>query len=204
LAGRELSEAWDLAIAATGMPIHRGPGQSRARVAWGAPLPAAMAAEHELAEILLTEMLPVWRVRDALEANLPEGWSLVDLYDVWLGVPALAGRVTGAVYRVALEGDSAADTILAGAARLVAASTLTRTRLKGGASVAYDLRPLLAGIELVQPGPPVVLRIETRIHPERGSGRPEEVVAALADEVGGALGCASIVRERLILADDGG
>ena len=51
-------------------------------------------------------------------------------------------------------------------------------------------------------GPPVVLRIETRIHPERGSGRPEEVVGALADNLGQPLAPKAIARERLILADE--
>jgi hypothetical protein len=204
LAGRELADTWDLAIAATGLPLHRAAGQGRARVAWGAPLPSRMAAEHELAEIVLTETLPVWRVRLALVGSLPAGWSLIDLHDVWLGAPALAGRVGGAVYRVTLDGEAEAGMVAAAASAVLEAPQLVRTRLKGGAQVPYDLRPLLAGIEVVQPGPPVVLRVETRMHPERGSGRPEEVVAALSDHLGRALGCTSIVRERLILADEPG
>jgi hypothetical protein len=51
-------------------------------------------------------------------------------------------------------------------------------------------------------GPPVVLRARTRFHPELGSGRPEEVVAALAEAAGAALEITSIERERLVLADD--
>jgi len=202
LAGRELADAWDQAIAASGLPVHRSTGQARARVAWGAPLPSRMAAERELAEILLSEAVPVWRVRDALMRSLPAGWSLVDLHDVWLGSPALAGRVTGAVYRVTLDGDADPGMVAAAASALLEARQLIRTRLKGGASVAYDLRPLLAGIDIDQPGPPIVMRVQTRFHPERGSGRPEEVVAALGDRLGRPLAPVSIVRERLILADE--
>ena len=202
LAGRELADAWDRAIAASGLPMHRPSGQGRARIAWGAPLPLRMAAERELAEIVLDEVLPVWRVRDALMRNLPLGWSLVGLLDVWLGAPALAGRVSGAVYRVTLDGDADPEAVAAAAAELLEARQLPRTRLKGGSPVAYDLRPLLAGLEVAEPGPPIELRVETRIHPERGSGRPEEVVAVLADRLGGPLVPGFIVRERLILADE--
>lgn len=163
-----------------------------------------MAAERELAEIVLTETLPVWRVRDELTRCMPPGWGLVDLHDVWLGAPALAGRVTGAVYRVTLDGDEDSAVIAAAASALMEAREVSRTRLKAGASVAYDLRPLLAGVGVVHPGPPVVLRIETRIHPERGSGRPEEVVGALTDELGHPLVTRSIARERLLLADEPG
>ena len=204
LAGRELADAWEQAIASSGLPLQRGSGSGKARVAWGAPLSGRMGAERELVEIVLHEALPVWHVREALIRCLPIGWSLVDLHDVWLGAPALAGRVTGAVYRVALDGDAPADAVAAAALRLLEAGQLIRTRTRGGTPVAYDLRPLLADIDVVQPGPPVVIRVETRIHPERGSGRPEEVVAALADVVGRPLAPAWIVRERLIVAGEPG
>jgi hypothetical protein len=46
-----------------------------------------------------------------------------------------------------------------------------------------------------------ILRIRTRFEPEAGSGRPDEVVAALADAAGCEITVASIARERLILAD---
>jgi radical SAM-linked protein len=202
LSGRELTDAWDRAIEATGLPLYRGSQGGRTRVAWAAPLPSRMAAERELAEIVLTETLPIWRVRDALTRCLPSGWSLVDLHDVWLGAAALAGRVTGAIYRVTLGSDADPVVVAAAATSVMEAAEVRRTRLKGGATVTYDLRPLLAAIDVVGQGPPVVLRITTRIHPERGSGRPEEVVGALADRLGHPLTTQAIVRERLILADE--
>ena len=48
----------------------------------------------------------------------------------------------------------------------------------------------------------VDVRARTRFDPVRGTGRPEEVVAALGDLAGSPLHVASIVRERLILADE--
>ncbi len=202
LAGRELTDAWEQAIEATGLPLHRAVGRPRARVALGAPLPLGMAAEHELAEIVLTEVLPVWRVRDALIGRLPAGWTLVDLHDVWLGSPALAGRVSGADYRVVVDGPADHDAVAAAASDLLRAERLPRTRLKGDSSVAYDLRPLLAEIGVLDPGPPIVLHVRTRFHPELGTGRPEEVLAALADRLGCPLTIFSITRESLILADE--
>jgi hypothetical protein len=67
--------------------------------------------------------------------------------------------------------------------------------------VAYDLRPLLIDLS-VEPGPPPIVRTRTRFHPELGTGRPEEVLAALADRVGAPLAARSIIRERLVLAAD--
>ena len=67
--------------------------------------------------------------------------------------------------------------------------------------MTYDLRPLLGDVA-VESGPPVVVRARTRFDPELGSGRPEEVVAALADRMGAPLEMGAIVRERLLLDED--
>ncbi len=203
-AGRELTEALERAIEATRLPLHRPAGRSRARIAMAAPLPVGMDGERELFEIVLTESLPIWRVREALIERLPVGWRLVELQDVWLGTPALAGRINGAVYRLIIAAATDPHAVSTAAAELLLERRLPRTRLKGGAPVAYDLRPLLADVGVVDPGPPVVLRVHTRIQPELGTGRPEEVLAALAERLGVSLGIASITRERLILAGDVG
>jgi hypothetical protein len=141
-------------------------------------------------------------VREELSARLPAGWTLVDLYDVWLAGPALPGRIVAADYRITLGSGVSAAAVEAACTRLMAAPAIPRDRMKGGASVRYDLRPLLADVALVAAGPPVVVRARTRFHPELGTGRPDEVVAALADAAGKPLDAASIVRERLILADE--
>ena len=44
--------------------------------------------------------------------------------------------------------------------------------------------------------------MRTRIHPELGTGRPDEVVAALSDEAAAPLAIEGIVRRRLLLADE--
>jgi radical SAM-linked protein len=202
LAGRELTEAWETAIEATGLPLHHPAGRSRGRVAFGASLPLGIAAERELIDIFMAERVPIWRVREALEGALPAGWRLVDLFDVWVGAPALAGRVVAADYLVELEGDLDASDLATAARRMLTTASLPRVRTKGDSSVPYDLRPLLADITVVSDGPRAVLRIRGRIHPELGVGRPEEVVAALGDELGRTLEVRGIVRERLVVTDD--
>jgi len=159
--------------------------------------------ERELADIVLTEFVPTWRVREGLAEHLPAGWRLVDVHDVWLGSPALAGQVVAADYRIEAA-SSDADALAAAATGLLAATELPRERLKGGSTVRYDLRPLLADVGVVSVGPPVVLRVRTRFDPVLGTGRPDEVVAALGDAVGSPLVIASLVRERVILGDEVG
>ena len=202
LAQREVAEGWVAAIEAAGLPVAWTEGaRSRPRIAFGAPLPVGMAADAELIDVVLTERWPVWRLREALTDRLPVGWSLVDLQDVWLAGPPLAGRVAAADYRVTLAGAVPVDRLRACAAELLAAPSLPRSRARGDDSVVYDLRPLLIDIA-IEDGPPVMLRCRTRFHPELGTGRPEEVVAALGDRVGEVLQASSIVRDRLVLVED--
>ena len=202
LAQREVAEGWVAAIEAAGLPVAWTEGaRSRPRIAFGAPLPIGMAANAELIDVVLTERWPVWRLREALTDRLPAGWSLVDVQDVWLAGPPLAGRVAAADYRVALAGDVPVDRLRAAAVDLLAAPNVPRSRARGDESVAYDLRPLLIDIA-IEEGPPVTVCTRTRFHPELGTGRPEEVVAALGDRLGEAVEASSIVRDRLVLAED--
>jgi hypothetical protein len=200
-------DVWDVTLDRSAlplMPVGRGP----ARIVFGAPLPASVEAECELAEILLSERFEIWRVRESLEGGLPDGWRLVGLEDVWLGAPSITGLVAAADYRIAIGEGSPdgvaldATSIAAGAAALSRAPALPRQRTKGGGTVSYDLRPLLLDVCVAEVGPPVVVRARVRIHPSLGSGRPEEVVAALADAVGVPLTAKSVVRERILLGDE--
>ena len=199
--GRDQTEAWESALAGSGLASFHPPGRARARVAFGAPLPGGIAAERELADIVLTSFEPVWRVREALVDRLPAGWRLVDLYDVWLGAPALAGQIVAADYRIDL-GDADVGRVATAAEALLAADRLPRERIKGTSVVPYDLRPLLLDVRVLSSGPPLLVRARTRFHPELGTGKPAEVVAALEDAAGLALVIVSVNRERLILAGE--
>jgi uncharacterized protein DUF2344 len=201
LTGRDLTAAWETALDACGLPVHRPIGKGRSRIALGAPVPAAIALEHELADVVLAEFCPAWVVREAMVGRVPEGWQLVDLHDVWLGAPALAGQVAAADYRIELGGADQ-DAIARAAATVLASPHLPRQRTKGGSVVAYDLRPLLINVAVADTGQPVVIQARTRFDPALGTGRPEEVVAALGDVVGVELTIGRVVRERLILADE--
>lgn len=212
LAQRDVAEAWQAALVASGLPIARTEGaRARLRVSFGAPLAASMPAEGELIDVVLTERWPRWRVREGLESCVPGGWRLVDAHEVWLAGPPLAGRVAGADYRVTVRAAQVptADVharLGAACAALLAAPRIPRDRAKGNATVRYDLRPLLLDIVVRHPPSsavdPIVVVARTRSHPELGSGRPEEVVAALAETAGIPLTVESVVRERLVLIED--
>ena len=199
--GRDYISLWEAALAESGLPVATNDA-GRYRFALAAPLPARTSGRAELADLWLTERSPAWRVREGLERVLPAGHALVALEDVWSGAPALAGRVAAADYCVTLGASVDEPAIAAAAGRLLAAERLPRERAKGGGVKTYDLRPLLISVDTAVEDERVVVRIRTRIHPELGSGRPEEVIAALADECGNDLAPLETVRERLVLLDD--
>ena len=69
--------------------------------------------------------------------------------------------------------------------------------------VAYDLRPFLAAVEVRgHPDGGVEIVMKLRHDPEKGVGRPEEVLAELSDRSGVSLERASLVRDRLVLAPE--
>ncbi len=205
---RDQLTAWETSLAVSGLPLAGGavPGL-RPRLVFAAPLAVGVPAERELVDLFLVDRRSVAEVRVRLAGSLPAGHELIEVYDVWLGAPPLSGQVTAADYRVEL---ATLDGLAPDRARLAAtceqllsAPTLPRTRDKGGRAVSYDLRPLVADV-IVAPGSGSVaaLRIRVRFDPERGVGRPDEVLAALSELAGMPLEASLLVRERIVLAGE--
>jgi radical SAM-linked protein len=196
----DAAHAWERALRRGGIPVSMSEGFSpRPRLVFAAPLSLGMLAEHELADLVLAERMTLPGLRERLAACLPRGYEVTDLFDVWVGEPALAPQIAAADYRLTLLGAGPGD--LRGAAeRLLAAQSLPRVRVKETRAVRYDLRPLVRRLE-VRPVSDVpasdtgaesreggeraaVLWMRLRHSQEGGTGRAEEVVAALADDLG--------------------
>jgi len=195
--------SWTALLGASGLPL-AGEGAGRGRVAPAAPLPLGVAGEREVIDLYLAERLPASAVRAAVAAVLPAGTSLVDLHDVWVGAPSAPAAVVAADYRVLLAGPprwAVEGAVLA----LLGAVTLPRERRREKKTTAYDLRPLILGLEVrASDGSGVTLAMRLRHAPD-AVGRPEEVVAALGEppaSLGEAPSVQSIVRERVVMADD--
>jgi radical SAM-linked protein len=197
---REQLAAWERALAGSGLPVvGLDATPPKPRFAPAAPLSGSIPGEAELADVWLTERVPAWRVRERIEASLPDGYALVEAYDVWLGAPALPGQVSASVYRATfVPGAVDAGALQPAVDALLRADALPRERHKGTTTVSYDLRPFLDSLAVDERGGCV--RMTLRHDPERGIGRPEEVLAALGEQLGSGLEPASLVREGLVLA----
>ncbi len=235
LAHLDAMKLWERALRRAGIPVARTEGMSpRPRIVFAAPLPLGMLAEREIVDIVLSERLTIADMRRRLERDLPHGFSLVDLHDVWLHAPAVAAQLAGATYRLDVASRAPGPPLRAAevgeaVAALLAADRLDRERRKEKRIVRYDLRPLIVGIEVLRwdedggggggaanggavaaagdatrgtvGGGTGTLRVDLRHSQDEGTGRPDEVVAALGDVLGRDLAVTQGVRERLTLVE---
>jgi len=209
LTQRDATASWERALLAAGLPLVTVDDEGmRPRLAFGVPVGGGVASEADLVDVWMTQRMPVADVRAALAGSLPEGHTLMDLHDVWLGEPALSGRVKASEIEVTVHAPTGgAEALAAAIGAMRAARSLPRERVKGDRTVGYDLRPLL--LELwSEPGSvgsePAMVELRMRLahDPERGTGRWDEVVAEIRDRLGEALEVVRVVRTRLLLPED--
>jgi len=212
----EIARAWESGLAASGIPVVLSAAATpRPKLAFAAPLPAGRPAEHDLADLVLGERWPLARLRPALAEALPDGFEVVDLYDVWLGAPALAAALSASSHRARLRGASS-DELSGAVATLLATGALPRSRARSDGQASYDLRPLildlasrpadLAGDNAA--GSPLdgaagaTLRVILRSSSDGPSGRPDEVILSISEHLGRTLELVDLVRERLWTSDE--
>ena len=153
LAGRELADAWDEAIEATGLPVYRPAGRNRPAIAFGAPVPAADGARGRAGRHRPDRVLPTLaRARGARgRCRRPAGGSSTcstsgSARRRW---PARSrGRLPDRV--TARTRPTLAEAAARSCWRPTAAARATEGRR---ASSHYDLRPLLVDVGVaVDPG----------------------------------------------------
>jgi len=198
---------WERAFRRGEIPLATSEGfNPRPKLVFAAPLQLGMLAEHDLADLFLAERLTSPDLRGRLASGMPRGYRVVDLHDVWVGAPALAPQLVAADYRVTLF-NVKHDDLAAAVARMMAADKLPRQRNREKRTISYDLRPLLLEAQVRAPDPAAIaqatadlaavgLWLRLRHSQDGGSGRVDEVVAALAGELGMATHLPSGAAER--------
>jgi hypothetical protein len=205
LGQRELAAAWDAVLEAAGL---KDPGAAeQPKLAFAAPIPLGLTADREPVDLFLPARRTAADVRTRVGTHLPAGYRLTELHDVWLGEPALPGIVVAGDYRVWVVVGSepggghvptppGPGVLRTAVAHLLAAATVERSATRPGKPRTGNLRQLVDDVIAVSDAE---LWMRLRFDPVLGTGRPEEVVAALGDIAGRPLFAARRHRERLWL-----
>jgi uncharacterized protein DUF2344 len=191
---REQISVWHSSLEAAGLRDPAAPEPSRLVLA--APMPAGLTGDRELADLFLRERRTAADVRTRLDGHIPPGHRLVDLHDVWIGEPPLPGLVVAADYSVDVEPSDFPASLREATAALLVAPTIGRPRARSDRPTSGNLRPLVIDVRHVAGGS---LWMRLRFDPTIGTGRPEEVVEALAVLAGQPLTPTRRHRERLWL-----
>ncbi len=176
----DLMRAWERILRRAGMPVARSQGFSpRPRIALAAPLAVGVTSDCELLDVLLEERRTVEEVDEAIAPHLPVGLRLVELEETPLGRSSLQSLLRAAEYVVEVEESRPIEDLQAAIAELLARDELLWEHQRGDELRRYDLRALIFDLAALALDPGRA-RITMRLRAdEQGSGRPEQVTAAL-------------------------
>ena len=193
----DLMRLWERTFRRAGMPLAYSQGFSpHPRLSLAAPLALGITSQAELMDVFLTRPIAARYLTNALSQQLPPGIDLLEAHLVAPTAPSLPSQVRSVEYLVEVTPDRSPQEIKAALGSLLSAKSLPWQHSRDTGVRHYDLRALiqdlwLAGVKDSRYALGMRLRSDGR-----GSGRPEQVVAAL----GLPLPPLSMHRTRLILA----
>jgi len=192
----DLMRFWERALRRAEVPIAYSEGFSpHAQISLAAPLPVGTTSASELMDVFLQERIPPKTLIQKLAPTLPAGASVLAVEEVGLGLPALQASVRFAEYEVDVEPPEGVDVERA-VEDLLRAESIAWQHKREEEVRSYDLRPLVDEVRVVRNDAEGV-RLRMRLRSDStGSGRPEQVAAALG------LGTPRrIHRTKLVLAE---
>lgn len=177
----DMQLVWERTLRRAGMPLAYSQGfNRRPRLHLGCALPLGFLSQCEVTDFWLDGIeeasLDLAELQSRILASTPPGLEIHHVEIVPLSQPALQTQVRSAEY-VALPLDPLdAEALAQSIQALLEAASLPRERR----GKAYDLRPLIEGLEArlstLDERPTIWMRLSAR---ESATGRPEEVLSAL-------------------------
>lgn len=192
----DLIRLWQRALNRAGVALAYSEGfNPHPRLSLAAPLALGVTSEAELMDVTLTKWSSPHAFTTAVSRQLPRGIEISQVYNTPLTMPSLQSQVRYAEYTVGIETEKSREDIEAAIAALLAKESLPWQHQRDTGPRRYDLRALIDDIWLAdwragRSNIGMRLRCDSN-----GSGRPEQVAAAL----GFRRYPASIHRTRLIL-----
>ena len=193
----DMARTWERIVRRAGLPMAYSEGfNPQPRLSFAAALPVGCTSDQEVLDVILSELREPAEIHDRLNQAAPEGITVLDVSEVPYSTQALQTQTRAAEFVVTLLDPITPEDAHERVQTLVNAESLVRTRR----DKTYDLRPLILdmSVEANENGQ-VQVRMMLKAE-ESGTGRPDEVVAALGMDVA----AVRIHRRRLIFAQDFG
>ena len=174
----DLMRFWERALRRAGLPVAYSEGFSpHPQISLAAPLPVGTTSDAELMDVFLSERITPKTFVSKAATQLPSGIAVIAAEEVGLTLPSVQADVRFAEYEVEIAGE--ATVAKAKVDAFLAAASVPWEHRRQDEVRAYDIRALVEHVDLRDtPVGGVCLRMRLRSD-TTGSGRPEQVVAAL-------------------------
>jgi radical SAM-linked protein len=189
----DMAKAWQRILRRAELPLAYSEGfNPQPKITFAAALPVGCTSEHEVMDLVLSPALEIEVARAQLERALPPGITLRSIEAVPLKAPALQAQLLAADFEIVVEA-AAASAALPDRVRAFWAATEVARERRGK---TYNLRALVQALTLEPEPERAVIRSRLQAT-EGGTGRPDELIAALGIDPA----AAQIRRLRLIFID---
>lgn len=174
----DIMRLWQRALHRAGMPLAYSEGFSpHPRISMAAPLPIGVTSEAELMDVFVTKWVSPHFFTTAVSQQLPPGIEILQVYPIAPTLPSLQSQVRYVEYVVEVETEE--KDIESKLASLLSVKHLPWQHQRDTGPRNYDLRALIDDLWLINYHHPFCA-IGMRLRCDSsGSGRPEQVTAAL-------------------------
>ena len=176
----DLMRLWQRALNRAGIPLAYSEGfNPHPRMSLAAPLALGVTGEAELMDIFLAKWSSPHVFTTAIGRQLPGGIKIEQVYNIALTMPSLQSQVRFAEYNVSVKTGKEKEEIELAINALLDKSSIPWQHQRDTGTRHYDLRVLVEDLWLAgwrQGYCNVMMRLRCD---SNGSGRPEQVAAAL-------------------------
>jgi radical SAM-linked protein len=176
----DIIRLWQRALHRAEIPLAYSEGfNPHPRISVAAPLAIGVTSEAELMDIFCTKWVSPHWFTAAISRQLPPGIEVLQVYPIALSQPSLQSQVRYAEYKVDIETEKEPKDIESELSSLLSAEHLPWQHQRDTGIRSYDLRALIDDLRLIDWHHPYCT-IGMRLRCDNvGSGRPEQVTAAL-------------------------
>jgi len=176
----DLLRCWERVLRRAQVPLAYSQGFApHPKISLASPLSLGITSEAELMDVFLTRrMSPSYFIKETSQ-ELPRGIEVMEIKEIYLGAPSLQAKLRATEYRVDIETNRVPDDTRSAIASLLQADHFPWCHMRDTGPRHYDLRALIEDIWAISCGEALCtlgMRLKSS---SQGSGRPEQVTAAL-------------------------